>query len=195
MLINDFLLCKTPEAWLIKAQKNLSTLLVDHAHCEKKAASCALHLIYKFGQYEQLSLQLSKLAREELRHFEMVLKILTKRQIKFIPLKSCRYAESLRKHIRIQNNNDYLVDVLIINAIIEARSCERFAAITPHLDRELSEFYTKLYRSEERHFLTYLKFAKQYTSEDIQERINLFLTTEKTLIQSEEAMFRFHSGV
>lgn len=193
--IHDFLLCKTPDAWIAKAINNLPTLLIDHAHCEKKAASCALHLIYKYGQYESLSVALSKLAREELRHFEMVLKILKKRQIKFIALKSCRYADSLRTHIRTHNNNEYLVDILIINAIIEARSCERFLAIAPYLDGELSQFYTKLYQSEARHFLTYLNFAKHYAQEDMQQRIDLFLKAEKELILSEESMFRFHSGV
>lgn len=192
--INDFLYCKTPESWLKKAIENIPTLLIDHAHCEKKAASCALHLIYKYGQYEQLSQQLSNLAREELLHFEMVLKLLKKRKIKFIPLKSCRYADELRQGIRKKNNNEYLIDILIINAIIEARSCERFAAIAPHLDPTLKAFYNKLCQSEARHFLTYLNFARNFTSENIQSRIDFFLELEKKLILTPENCFRFHSG-
>ena len=139
-------------------------------------------------------MQLSKLAREELRHFEMVLRILKQMDIKFIALKSCQYADKLREGIRKQNNNEYLVDILIINAIIEARSCERFAAIAPHLDTPLNKFYTKLYQSEERHFLTYLDFANEYTEEDIQPRVNLFLEIEQALILKPDTCFRFHSG-
>lgn len=193
--IDQFLSCQTPDAWVKRALSNIPTLLIDHAHCEKKAASAALHLIYKYGQYEALSMQLSKLAREELHHFEMVLKLLKKRHIKFIALKSCRYADGLRSHIRKENNNEYLVDILIVNAIIEARSCERFARIAPYLDETLNQFYTKLYQSEERHFLTYLEFAQQYSPVDIAPRIDLFLHTEKILIESIDPVFRFHSGI
>lgn len=195
LTIQDFLYCRTPDVWVQKALQNIPTLLIDHAHCEKKAASAALHLIYKYGQYEDLSARLSKLAREELRHFELVLKILKNRGIKFIALKSCRYADGLREHIRKQNNNEYLVDILIINAIIEARSCERFSVIAPHLDHTLNKFYTKLYQSEERHFLTYLEFAQIYANTGIQTRIDTFLKAEKQLILSEDTMFRFHSGI
>lgn len=195
LAIENFLLCKTPNQWIEKALKNIQTLLIDHAHCEKKAASAALHLIYKYGQYTNLSYQLSKLAREELRHFEMVLNLIQKRGFKFIALKSSKYADCLRQHCRIKNNNDYLVDILIINAVIEARSCERFMAIAPHLDQELSRFYTKLYRSEERHFLTYLNFAKTYAQEkNINDRISLFLEADAEHIQSPDNCFRFHSG-
>lgn len=195
MTIDQFLLCATPKAWVDAALENIPTLLIDHAHCEKKAASAALHLIYKYGQYQDLSMQLSKLAREELRHFELVLKLLKRRGIKFIALKSSRYADQLRQLLRVQNNNEYLIDVLIVNAIIEARSCERFAAIAPYLDDELKTFYTKLYTSEERHFLTYLNFAQQFSTTDIQPRIDTFLAKEKQLILGEDPVFRFHSGV
>ena len=192
--MNNFLLCKTPQSWLSKANDNLKTLLIDHAHCEKKAASSALHIMYKYGQDTALCMQLSKLAREELRHFEMVLAWLKKRSIRFIPLKSGGYASSLRQHIHTQDNRQYLIDICIINALIEARSCERFAVVSAILEPKLAAFYQKLYASEERHFLLYLNLAVHYGSDKIQSRIDFFRQQEACFITTEDNLFRFHSG-
>lgn len=191
---NDFLLCKTPDAWIERATHNVSTLLIDHAHCEKKAASSAMHLIHQYGQHEVLALQLSKLAREELLHFEMVLKLLKKKAIDFVPLKSCQYAEKLKNGMRSHNQHDHLVDTLLINAIIEARSCERFKAVAPVLEKTISDFYLKLYHSEERHFLTYLALAEQFSEKALSSRIHYFLEIEQNVILGKEECFRFHSG-
>lgn len=192
---SDFLLCATPTAWIERATHHIPTLLIDHAHCEKKAATSALHLIHTYGQHEALALQLSKLAREELLHFEMVLKVLKKKSIRFVSLKSCQYAEKLRAGIRLHNHNDHLVDILLINAIIEARSCERFKAVAPSLEKALSDFYLQLYQSEERHFLTYLSLAQDFSEEDLSPRIQYFLEIEQAVILGKESCFRFHSGI
>jgi len=202
--INQFLLCKTPHEWIACAQDNLDVLLIDHANCEKKAASTALNLMYRYVEYPELLLQLSKLAREELRHFEQVVSILTERKIPYEQISSARYAGELRKNVRTHEPGR-LIDILIVSAIVEARSCERFEGLMQVLDDELAEFYGSLLKSEARHFKVYLDFAKtiQQTAqsnsdkkeeESFESRVSYFLQQDKRLIESQDTDFRFHSG-
>ncbi len=192
--ISDFLLCPTPESWLEGALSNISILLIDHANCEKKAASTALNLIYRYDRDSELLYKMSKLAREELRHFEQVVEIMERRGVGFEPLTASRYAAGLRVHIRTFEPAR-LVDTLIVGAIIEARSCERFAALAPHLDVELETFYLSLLRSEGRHYRDYLRLAEKYAGEDdLDNRLQLFLEAERKLITDPDTEFRFHSG-
>lgn len=192
--ILNFLDCKTPQSWLDCAVNNVDTLLIDHAHCEKKAASSALSLLYRYADKDDLLHKMSRLAREELRHFEMVLKILKQRNITYYNLAPPNYAKHM--HIHVSNHEpNKLVDTLIIGAIIEARSCERFAAVAPLLDEELSAFYLSLLKSEGRHFTDYLTLARKYSNEDTSERISFFTNLEAQYIQSKDEMFRFHSGI
>ena len=191
--IEDFLGCPTPSAWLDAALANIHVLLIDHANCEKKAASTALSLIFRYTDRSELLLKMSKLAREELRHFEQVLQQLKKRDLKFEPLSAARYAGELGKHIRAQEPHK-LVDKLIIGAYIEARSCERFAKLAPHLDDDLHKFYLSLLKSEARHFQDYLALAQAYSDEDIAPRVAEFKAIEAELIQRPDVEFRFHSG-
>ena len=204
MEINQFLLCKTPHEWIACAQDNLDVLLIDHANCEKKAASTALNLMYRYVEYPELLLQLSKLAREELRHFEQVVSILTERKIPYEQISSARYAGELRKNVRTHEPGR-LIDILIVSAIVEARSCERFEGLMQVLDDELAEFYGSLLKSEARHFKVYLDFAKtiQQTAqsnsdkkeeESFESRVSYFLQQDKCLIESQDTDFRFHSG-
>ena len=191
--VNDFLYCSTPQAWIDAVLADLPTLLIDHANCEKKAASTALNLIFRYVDKPELSMKLSKLAREELRHFEQVLTLLQKRNIEFEHVSASRYAAELRKGVR--TNEPYrLVDMMIVSAIVEARSCERFEAVIPVLDEELAQFYTSLLKSEARHFQVYLNFAKKYSPEDIQPRVDFFLARDRELVESNDTEFRFHSG-
>ena len=192
--INEFLLCKTPQAWIDEALKSQDIMLIDHAHCEKKAASTALTMMYRYVEQYELLQKLSRLAREELHHFEMVLKIMHSRGVKYKHLSPARYAEGLPCHIR-NAEPDRLIDTLILGALIEARSCERFASLIPHLDPELSEFYASLLKSEARHFKDYLSFAQNISNEPIENRIELFKNIEMDLIQTPDTLFRFHSGV
>lgn len=193
--IQKFLLCSTPIAWVEWALQNQQTLLVDHANCEKKAASTALHLMYRYVEHHSLLTKLSRLAREELRHFEQVIAIMKKRGVAYPQLSASRYAGELHKHVR-KPEPGRLVDTLVIGAIIEARSCERFAALAPELDEELSKFYLSLLRSESRHFRDYLKLAQTVSSKDeVAQRVAELLVAEKELIEAPDEQFRFHSGV
>jgi len=191
--IYQFLACQTPDEWIEQAQNELPILLTDHANCEKKAAGTAMSLIFHYTNRPELLMKMSKLAREELRHFEQVFQIMKKRKIAFETLSASRYASGLGKHISKQEPNK-LIDKLIVGAFIEARSCERFAKLAPYLDQELQKFYISLLKSESRHFEDYLKLAEQYADFDISERINYFRAIEADLITQPDTAFRFHSG-
>jgi tRNA-(ms[2]io[6]A)-hydroxylase len=193
--IRDFLGCETPQAWVQWAVHNLQLLLIDHANCEKKAAATALNLMYRYVEHDKLLHMLSRLAREELRHFEQVITIMKQRDIRYRQISASRYAGELRKGVR-KNEPGRLVDTLIVGAIIEARSCERFAALIPVLDEELAAFYGSLLKSESRHFMDYLNWAEKMSSPgEVSERLPLFLAAERGLVEGEDTEFRFHSGV
>lgn len=192
--INTFLYCATPKKWVDSALNNLDILLIDHANCEKKAASTAISMMYKYIDRPDLLAKLSKLAREELVHFDQVTKIMQKRDIEYTHVSAARYAVGLLKPVRKAEPHQ-LVDKCIVGAIVEARSCERFAALVPYLDSELAKFYSSLLKSEARHFKDYLKLAEQYSDQPIDDRIDVFLQRDQELIESEDAEFRFHSGV
>ena len=117
------------------------------------------------------------------------------RGIKYEQITSARYAAELRKPIRTFEPAK-LIDTLVVGAIIEARSCERFEKLAPHLDEELSKFYLSLLKSESRHYQDYLMLAKKAANGDsIDDRVNLFLTLDKELVESKDESFRFHSGI
>ncbi len=191
--IKQFLLCETPDTWLENALVNQDLLLIDHANCEKKAASTAMNLMYRYVEHMELLNKMSKLAREELRHFEQVIAIMADRNITYEQIEAARYAGELRKLVATHEPQK-LIDTLIVGAIIEARSCERFAKLAPHLDEELNRFYSSLLKSESRHFQDYLQLAEQGAGKGIEERVMRFLTKEKELIEKEDSVFRFHSG-
>lgn len=195
--IQKFLHCETPDAWVetAKQQSNQALLLLDHANCEKKAASTAINLMYRYvGDFEMMH-KMSRLAREELRHYEQVMAIMEARGIPYEQITPCRYASELRKPVRTHEPARF-IDTLIVGAIIEARSCERFAKLAPHLDDELQKFYLSLLKSESRHYEDYLHLARKVAGEEnIDERIKVFLALEKELIESADTEFRFHSGV
>ncbi len=191
--LNNFLLCQTPLAWIDCALENQETLLIDHANCEKKAAATAMNLIYRYVDRTELLQKMSQLAREELLHFEQVVKLMQARGVKYAHIGPSRYASALREHVRTHEPAK-LVDTLIVGAFVEARSCERFAAIAPRLDQDLQKFYLSLLRSEARHFEDYLGLAELYAEEDIEERVKIFAKLEADLICSNDDAFRFHSG-
>ncbi len=193
--IQAFLLCPTPRAWVTWALQHPQILLVDHANCEKKAASTALNLMFRYVDHYRLLTKLSRLAREELRHFEQVIAIMNARGIEYPQLTASRYATSLRQQIRTYEPAR-LLDTLLIGAVIEARSCERFAVLAPELDAQLGEFYRSLLRSESRHFRDYLKLAVEVSSQqEVDRRLPDLLLRERELIEAPDVEFRFHSGV
>lgn len=193
--LRDFLGCVTPNAWLELAPTHLDLLLIDHANCEKKAASAALSMLYRYDDRPRLVQTLSRLAREELRHFEQVERIIRARGIAWRSLSASRYAAGLRTLVR-GAEPERLVDLLICGAFVEARSCERFAAVAPRLDPELERFYRRLLASEARHFRVYLELAEEVAGPaEVMASVTRFRRAETELILSPDPEFRFHSGV
>ena len=192
--IQAFLPCATPDRWIENALENQSLMLIDHANCEKKAASTALSLINRYTYNFELLNKMSRLAREEMRHFEQVIALMKRRKIPYEHVSASRYAAGLRDLVR-RDDPAKLIDVLIVGAFIEARSCERFALLAPHLDAELKAFYLSLLKSEARHYQDYLTLAKTVAGEEsIEDRIDLIAQRERELIESADTQFRFHSG-
>lgn len=195
--INEFLYCETPKEWLAHAVNNIDILLVDHAKCEKKAASTALSLMFKYPERSELQVKMAQLAREEVLHFEQVYEKIEARNIAYKILSPSRYAASLRKLARA-SEPDKLVDFCILGAIIEARSCERFASLAPLLEEnepDLARYYRYLLKSESRHYEDYLALAREYSTTPIDDYVARFLEREAELIQSPDDVFRFHSGI
>ena len=212
--IHEFLHCRTPAAWVQWALENQTLMLIDHANCEHAAGQSAMTTMkrYRSGipgiansgiadnsdrsvDNHSLLTKLSRLAREELRHFEQVVALMRKRGIDYPQITASRYAGHLRDEVR-PTEPDRLVDTLLVGAVIEARSCERFAALVPVLDEELSDFYASLLKSESRHFEDYLKLAKGVAgSQEVEQRVQIILAAERELVESVDSEFRFHSGV
>ena len=183
----------TEDRWLAQVDQHLDQMLIDHAHCEKKAAGTALSLLYRYVDRPELLHRLSRLAREELRHFEQVVQIMAARGIPYVHLSSSRYAGRLRGLVRTSEPGR-LVDTLLVGAIVEARSCERFAGLVEVLPSDLAEFYEALLASEARHFRHYLELARRYAGGPVDSRLQALLTEESRLILSPDHEFRFHSG-
>ena len=192
--LEQFLPCPTPQAWLDWALQNQRLLLIDHANCEKKAASNAMTLMYRHVGHTQLLTKMSKRAREELLHFEQVVALMEQRGITYERIGASRYAAGLRELMRTDHQGG-LIDSLLVGAIVEARSCERFLQLAPLLDEELGKFYQSLLRSESRHYQDYLLLAAMYSKDNTEARLQEFMLVEKRLIESPDTEFRFHSGV
>ena len=191
------LLAPTPQSWIERARRSLDVLLVDHANCEKKAASTALALMFAYAEDLELAGHMSRLAREELRHYEQVAQLLRKLEIEPRRLAPGRYAERLRRLVA-RGEPEREVDLMICGAFIEARSCERFAALSPVLGGAAGAMFESLHEAEARHFELYLELARRRAHSsaiDAAVRIRAFAELEAELIVSRDAVFRFHSGV
>lgn len=194
MLI-DFLKTPTPKAWIEAAVNHIPLLLLDHAHCERKAAATAVNFMSKYPENKALIAMMSPLAREELLHFEKVIDLMAARGLTFGPLHPSAYAQQLHALVVRRDGKQRLCEQLLVGAIIEARSCERFNALIPFLkDKVLQKFYQSLVKSEARHFENYLSLASD-CGIDFNERLAEFIERENELITSEDRVFRFHSGV
>lgn len=134
------------------------------------------------------------LIKEELHHFYQVLEIMEEYGIAYESIGSSRYARGMLRHVRTYEPQA-LIDKLICGAYIEARSCERFAALAPYVDKRLGDFYVSLLRSEARHYQDYLTLAEEIAGEDITERVAFFGDVEAELISSPDEDFKFHSGM
>ena len=190
------LTARTPAAWFTAAPAHLAELLLDHANCEKKAASTALALMFSYADDVALTRQLSRLAREELRHFEQVQRCIDELGIEYRRLRPSRYADGLRAAVR-QREPGRRLDLLICGALIEARSCERFEGLVARLPEPVSAFYRGLQESEARHFRVYLALAEDFAAHhglDADARVRELAVVEAELATAPDTEFRFHSG-
>jgi tRNA 2-(methylsulfanyl)-N6-isopentenyladenosine37 hydroxylase len=186
----------TPVAWVAQACALRDVLLIDHANCEKKAASTALSLMFAYAEDLDLAAKMSRLAREELRHYEQVAKMMGALKITPQRLAPGRYATRMRQLVSTSEPQRE-VDLMICGAFIEARSCERFAALGETIGAPLSDLFGGLHRAEARHYRIYLGLAGRAAARagvNLEERIAAFGALEAQLITSPDPMFRFHSG-
>ena len=183
----------TPPAWVEEALAHLPALLQDHANCEKKAASTALALMFAYPEDRALGAALSRLAREELRHFEQVMRAMSALGVPFARQRPGRYAQGLRRAVRTSDPGRKL-DLLLTSALIEARSAERFALLAPHLPAPLARLYADLAGAEARHFTLYLGFAHETAPEAWHARLAALALGEAQLATQPDTTLRFHSG-
>ena len=184
----------TPPRWLTQVSSRLEDLLIDHAHCEKKAAGVAMNLLFAYVEEVELVRAMSEIVQEELSHFHQVLDLLDRRKIRFRRIPPSHYAERLRVFAsKIEPMR--AVDRLLIAALIEARSCERFGLLRDHLeDRELAEFFGSLFESEARHHSTYVRLAKLFAPEaKVHARLEELALEEANIINAGEDLPRVHS--
>jgi len=186
----------TPAAWVAEARANVELLLIDHANCEKKAASTALALMFAYAEDLHLTDKMSRLAREELRHYEQVAKLMNGMKVTPRRLAPGRYADRLRRLVA-RSEPQREIDLMICGAFIESRSCERFAALAPAIGPPIAGLFEGLHAAEARHFKVYLDLAKRAAARaylDWQARVEAFAALEAELISDPDPVFRFHSG-
>jgi tRNA 2-(methylsulfanyl)-N6-isopentenyladenosine37 hydroxylase len=188
----EFLRSATDPAWFEAAVRREDELLLDHANCEKKAASTALSIMFAYPEDFELAGRMSRLAREELRHFELVQEKMTELGVVFRRLSPSRYAEGLRRALR-RSEPGRRVDLLLCGALIEARSHERFIGLIARLRPPLAEFYASLAAAESRHAGLYFRLADKRGA-DAAARLEELAVIEADLATSPDAEFRFHSG-
>jgi tRNA-(ms[2]io[6]A)-hydroxylase len=186
--------CATPERWLTQVDQSLDEVLIDHAHCEKKAAGTAMNLIFAYVENEPLCKAMTEIVGEELEHFHMVLELLHERGVAFRRLKPSSYGRKLNDLVR-NHEPERAVDRLIVAGLIEARSCERFQMLAEHVDdARLSKFYASLFESEARHHATYISLAIDFADKaTIDRRLDELAALEAEIILSGEDVPRMHS--
>ncbi len=184
----------TDASWLAQVDTNLEDVLIDHAHCEKKAAGTALNLIFHYVEDIELCREMTEIVKEELEHFHMVIELLARRRIRFRRIKPSQYGSRLHALVR-KSEPDRAVDRLLVAGLIEARSCERFQALAEHVsDPELATFYRSLFESEARHHATYTRLAKHFAADDVVEaRLAELYDAEAEIMSVREPFSRMHS--
>lgn len=186
----------TPPRWLDQVRDHIDVLLIDHAHCEKKAAGAAMNLLFAYVDHVSLARSLTDIVREELDHFHQVLDILSRRGIPFRKLPPSQYGPQLHALIR-KDEPARAIDRMLVAGLIEARSCERFALLREAFavtDPELAGFYGSLFESEARHHGTYVKLARDFADdEEIKERLQQLARAESDIIAVGDPRPRMHS--
>lgn len=184
----------TSARWLKQVDDHLEEMLIDHAHCEKKAAGTAMNMIFAYGTHVELCHELSEIVVEELSHFRLVLDLLDRRGIRFRPLKPSNYGKELNDLVR-KGEPQRALDRMLVASLIEARSCERFSLLHEHVeDRELSAFYGSLFESEARHHSTYVQLAKLFADDEIvHARLQELSAAEAAIVATGDELPRMHS--
>lgn len=180
--------------WLEEARADIDTVLLDHAHCEKKAASTAMNLIFRYVEEPGLMAPLSALAREELGHFELMLKVLAERGVSFRRIEPSPYAGQLLKAVR-KDEPHRLLDTLLCCSLIEARSCERMKLLAESLeDAKLAGLYRSLLASEARHHHGYVEMAmERFGREVTRARLAELAAHEALILETPGPVLRMHS--
>jgi tRNA 2-(methylsulfanyl)-N6-isopentenyladenosine37 hydroxylase len=185
---------ETSPRWLAQVDSHLDEILIDHAHCEKKAAGTALNLIFAYVEDQELCREMAFIVNEELEHFQLVIDLLNRRGIRFRRLTPSTYGRELNDLVRKQEPQR-AIDRLLVAGIIEARSCERFHVLAEHVpDAELAAFYAGLFESEARHHTTYTRLAKHFAPEEVvMARLDELAALEAAIIKRGEELPRMHS--
>ncbi|NND96086.1 MAG: tRNA-(ms[2]io[6]A)-hydroxylase [Pirellulaceae bacterium] len=187
---------ESTQRWLHQVDENLDEILLDHAHCERKAASTAMNLMNAYTENRDLCREMSVIIQEELEHFHMVLEILDERKIPFRRLASGHYGRELNGLVTTKEPMR-AVDRLLIASLIEARSCERFHLLASHVrprDNELADFYAGLFESEARHHTTYVRLAEHFASrEEVRRRLDQLSAQESAILAKGSDLPRMHS--
>jgi tRNA-(ms[2]io[6]A)-hydroxylase len=185
---------QTAPRWLAQVDSSLESILIDHAHCEKKAAGTALNLIFAYVEDQKLCREMAFIVNEELEHFQIVLDLLARRGIRFRRLKPSTYGRQLNDLVRRQEPQR-AVDRLLVAGLIEARSCERFHVLAGHVkDGELAAFYGSLFESEARHHTTYTRLATHFAPEEaVMARLDELAAAEAVIIDRGDEVPRMHS--
>jgi tRNA-(ms[2]io[6]A)-hydroxylase len=187
---------QTGPRWLRQVDEHLDEILIDHAHCEKKAAGTAMNLLFAYVEDAELCRCMSEIVQEELEHFHMVQGELAKRGIRFRRTKPSGYGRKLNDLVRKQEP-ERAVDRLLVASLIEARSCERFSVLRDHVrkrDAALSDFYGSLFESEARHHTTYCALARHFAPEEVVlARLDELAAYEAEIIDAGEELPRMHS--
>ena len=184
----------TSQRWLRQVDQHLDQVLIDHAHCERKAAATGMNLLMAYVENEELCRAMTEIVNEELEHFHLVLQLLKSRGIRFRRLRPGGYGRKLLGLVR-KGEPNRAVDRLLISGLIEARSCERFSRLRDHVkDAELAEFYGSLFESEARHHATYTRLAHDYESEQmVRQRLSELSVAESEIIDEGDPLPRMHS--
>lgn len=186
---------ETDDRWFEQVDADLDAILIDHAHCEKKAAGTALNLMFAYVEDLEVCREMTEIVNEELEHFHMVVELLQARDIPFRRLTPSLYGRKLNDLVSKQEPQR-AVDRLLVAGLIEARSCERFSKLAEHVrqDQELSEFYQSLFESEARHHTTYTKLAKRFAPEEaVMRRLDELAEQEARILAESDDPPRMHS--
>lgn len=184
----------TDPEWFDRIEPELDKILLDHTHLEKRAASTAMSMIFRYSGREGLPRVLSSIVREEMEHFEQMLDVLDDQGVAFARLEPAPYAKKLVKNIRT-HEPETLLDKLLVAGLIEARSCERFKILSERLDQpELAAYYAELFESEARHYTIYTDLARRYfPAETVKNRLEEMAEAEVDALRASAGLARLHS--